>query len=135
MQETANEVREKDIDRVADWFASQTPSWPKPTIDAEPDIPRARQLAISGIHGVPACLSCHSAASLGALDKPFDAPRIAGQRDYYIAKELTDFREGRRNNDPKQTMRKIARHLTDKDIVSVAMFLSQNPNLHEMVVP
>lgn len=135
MQETADELAVPDIPRVANWFASQTPPWPKPTIDAKADLAHARQLAISGRLGVPACLSCHSAASLGMLAEPFDAPRIAGQRDYYIAKELTDYRDGRRNNDPKRMMQKIAQRLTDTEIVSLAILLSQNPSLDDLVVP
>jgi cytochrome c553 len=135
MQQNANEIAAADIGRVADWFASQTPSWPKITIDAEPDIPLARKLAMSGVRGIPACLSCHSVAALGMLDEPFDAPRIAGQHDYYIAKELTDFRDGRRSNDPKQMMQKIAKRLTNDEIVSLSIFLSQNPGLHDLVVP
>ena len=84
---------------------------------------------------MPACLSCHSAASLGMLDEGFDAPRIAGQWDYYIAKQLTDYRDGHRTNDPKRMMRKIAQRLTDNEIMSLAILLSQNPDLHELVVP
>jgi cytochrome c553 len=135
MQQTATEVSEADIPRVADWFASQSPPWPKLTIEAEPDLARARQLAMSGVPGIPACLSCHSSASLRLLDRPIDAPRVAGQRDYYIAKELADFRGGRRGNDPEQMMSKIARQLTDADILSLAVFLSQNPDAHDAVVP
>jgi cytochrome c553 len=135
MQETAHELTKKDISRVADWFANQTAPWPKPTIDATPDIARARQLAISGAPGIQACLSCHSAASLGMLDEGFDAPRIAGQRDFYIAKELVDYRDGLRTNDPKHMMQKIAKRLTDGDIVSLAIYLCENPDLHDLVVP
>jgi cytochrome c553 len=135
MQETAHELAKKDIPRVADWFAKQTAPWPKPTIDAKPDLARARQLAISGAPGIRACLSCHSAASLGMLDEGFDAPRIAGQRDFYIAKELMDYRDGQRTNDPKHMMQKIAKRLTDSDIVSLAIYLSGNPGLHDLVVP
>ena len=135
MQETADELAKADIPRVADWFANQTAPWPKLTIDAKPNLARARQLALSGRSGIPACLSCHSAASLGMLDEPFDAPRIAGQRDYYIAKELTDYRDGRRNNDPKRMMQKIAQRLTDTEIVSLAILFSQNPSLDDLVVP
>jgi len=135
MQQTATEVAAADIGKVADWFAGQTPSWPKITIDADPDIALARRLAMSGAPGIPACLSCHSAAGLGLLDEPFDAPRIAGQRDFYIAKELTDFRDGRRSNDPKRTMQRIAQRLTDTEIVSLAVYLSRNPGLHDLVVP
>jgi cytochrome c553 len=135
MQETSHELADKDIARVADWFAEQSAPWPKPTIDAKPDLARARQLAISGAPGIRACLSCHSAASLGMLDEGFDAPRIAGQRDFYIAKELIDYRDGERTNDPKHMMQKIAKRLTDSDIESLAIYLCENPSLHELVVP
>jgi cytochrome c553 len=135
MQETTHELKKEDISRVADWFANQTAPWPTPTIDAKPDLARARQLAVLGVDGMPACLSCHSAASLGMLDEGFDAPRIAGQWDYYIAKQLTDYRDGHRTNDPKRMMRKIAQRLTDNEIMSLAILLSQNPDLHELVVP
>jgi len=132
MQKTATELDEADIPRVAEWFEGQTPPWPKPTIDAAPDLTRARQLALHGDTGIRACLSCHSAGSQRLLG---NAPRVAGQRDYYIAKELNDFREGRRLNDPKQVMNRIARRLSDAEIVSLAIFLSQNPDMHEAVVP
>ena len=135
MKQMATELNETDIPRVADWFASQTPPWPKLTIEAEPDMARARQLAMSGDAGIPACLSCHSEASLRLLDRAVDAPRLAGQRDYYIVKELNDFRDGRRGNDPDQMMSKIALRLTEADIVSLAVFLSQNPDMHDVVVP
>ena len=70
------------------------------------------------------------------LDKPIIGPRIAGQRDFYIAKELRDFRAGRRSkNDPERMMTKIARRLTDSDILGLAVFLSQNPQLHEDPYP
>ena len=48
MQQMATELAEADFQRVADWFANQTPPWPKLTIEAEPDLARARQLAMSG---------------------------------------------------------------------------------------
>jgi cytochrome c553 len=135
MVQMAGELKEEDIPRVAQWFAAQTPPWPKLTIEAEPDLARARQLALQGEPGIPACLSCHSEAALGMLDKPYDAPRLAGQRDYYIVKELHDFREGRRGNDSERIMRKIADRLTEADIVSLAVWLSQNPDMDKAVVP
>jgi cytochrome c553 len=69
------------------------------------------------------------------LDEGFDAPRIAGQRDFYIAKELIDYRDGLRTNDPKHMMQKIAKQLTDSDIVSLAIYLCENPDLHDLVIP
>ncbi len=135
MQKMATELDEADIPRVAEWFTGQTPPWPRLTMEAAPDLARARQLAMHGDARISACLSCHSAASPRLLGRSVDAPRVAGQRDYYIAKQLNDFREGRRDNDPNQMMTKIARRLGSADIVSLAIFLSQNPDLHEAVVP
>jgi cytochrome c553 len=131
MQKTATEIKEADIPRVAKYFAAQTPPWPKPTIETEIDLGRARTLAIKGAAGMDACLSCHSEAQLGLLDDPIIAPRIAGQRDFYIAKQLREYRDGLRKNDPDQIMTKIARRLSDADIIGLAVFLSQNPQLHE----
>lgn len=132
MQKTATEVKEADIPRVAKYFSEQTPPWPKRTIEGEIDLAHARKLAIKGTKGMDACLSCHSEAQIGLLDKPIIAPRVAGQRDFYIAKELRDYRDGRRSkNDPDQIMTKIARRLSDADIIGLAVFLSQNPQLHK----
>ena len=131
MERMATELEEKDIPQVADWFSKQEAPWPKPTIDAELEFARARQLATAGANGSPGCLSCHSAASPYLYDRPYVAPRLAGQRDYYIAKQLRDFRDGRRGNDPDDIMRKIVLRLTDAEINSLSVYLSQNPALHE----
>jgi cytochrome c553 len=127
MHKTATEVDAADYPRVAEWFVGQRPAWPKPTIDGEPDFARARQLADKGDGQTDGCLSCHSAAGFNA-DDPKLTPRIAGQRDWYLAKELFDYRDGRRGA-PGDVMVKIARRLSDGDIRSLAIYLSQNPNL------
>ena len=131
MQVMASELTETDIGRVADWFATQTPAWPELTIEPPADLARARQLATVGLDGIPACVSCHSAAAPALAGSEIVAPRLAGQRDFYIAKQLTDFRAGNRDNDPKEMMRNIANRLSDADITALAVFLSQTPELHE----
>lgn len=135
MSKTATELAEGDIPRVAEWFAKQTPPWPKPTMETPDDLTRARTLALKGGDGLPACLSCHSTAALGLMDLAVPASRIAGQRDFYLARQLIAFRDGGRDNDPKSVMRKIALRLSDADIAGLAVFLSQNPALHDEVVP
>ena len=42
-----------------------------------------------------------------------DAPTIAGQSEFYLAKALREFREGRREN---EMMSVVAKTLTDEDI-------------------
>ena len=135
MQKMASELTEADVPRVAAWFAGQSPPWPGLTMEPPGDLTRARTMALSGVDGMPACLSCHSTSALGLADFSVPASRIAGQRDYYIAKQLRDYRDGRRDNDPNEMMRKIARRLSDADIDGLAVFLSQNPALHDEVVP
>lgn len=131
MQEMASELAPDDIPRVADWFSRQSPPWPDPTL-ADTVVPdRIRLLVTRGVDGIPACLGCHSAASPALANKPAVAPRIAGQWDYFIVKQLKDFRDGGRGNDADGTMRRIAKHLTDADIAGLAAFLSKNPALHE----
>lgn len=132
MQKTATEVKEEDYPRVAAWFASQTPPWPQPTLAVEPDVARVRKLLFDGANGNDACLSCHTALALGRVD----GPRIAGQRDYYIAKQLKEYRAGlRKGNDRNQMMTKIASKLSDADIADLAVYLSRNPALHDEMVP
>jgi cytochrome c553 len=132
MQKMMTGLNEGDLDRIAEWFADQMPPWPTPTLENAPDSPRVRQLAVKGGGGFPSCISCHSATAPELADRPdVEAGRIAGQRDYYIAKQLTDFRDGRRGNDAGEMMQRIARSLSDEDIAGLAAFLSQNPALHE----
>lgn len=131
MQETVTELEEKDTPRVAEWFSKQDAPWPGPTLDGEFDLVRARQLATAGEGGAPGCLACHSATSPYLYDRPVVAPRVAGQHDHYIAKQLKDFRTGRRDNDADGMMRKAAAGLTDAEILSLAAYLSQNPALHD----
>jgi cytochrome c553 len=131
MLEAATELNEADMGRVAEWFAKQTAPWPELT-DAPPsDLSRARELATKGVDGIPACVSCHSTAAPALAGSETVAPRIAGQRDFYIAKQLTEFRAGDRDNDANETMRAIAKRLSDTDIAALAAFLSQTPALHE----
>jgi len=127
MHKTATEVGIDDYPRVADWFAKQAPPWPKLTLEGEPDLARARKLANDGDGTSDGCLSCHSTTGFSA-DNPKLTPRIAGQRDWYLAKELTDYRDGRRGR-PGDDMVKIAKRLSDGDIRALAVYLSQNPNL------
>jgi cytochrome c553 len=126
MQATVTEIAEDDFPLVARWFAGQTPPWPDQTLEADADAPRIRQIAVHGVKGAPGCLSCHHAypTEVGAEV----VPRIAGQRDFYIAKQLMDYRDGKRGG---VAMQLIAKELSDSDIGGLAVFLSRNPALHE----
>jgi cytochrome c553 len=58
------------------------------------------------------CARCHPASGNFATT---ESSRIAGQHRDYVAKQLRDFRDGRRTNDAGD-MHRIARSLTDANI-------------------
>lgn len=72
--------------------------------------------------GMPACIGCHSPDGAGLAAAGF--PKIGGQHAAYVAKQLTDFREGNRTNDgDSMIMRGIAAKLSNKDIEAVSSFI------------
>lgn len=64
--------------------------------------------------GAPACAACHGADGHGSDDGQF--PAIAGLDAAYLAKQIADFKAGRRVND---TMAPIAEMLTDAEVAAV----------------
>ncbi len=128
MQKMMTELEDADLARIAEWFASQSPPWPQPTLEVTFDAGRVQALAVKGVDGMDACISCHSSHP---VDSAAAGPRIAGQRDFYLAKQLLDYRDGRRDNGRSSAMQKIAKRLTDSEISGLAIYLSQNPELHE----
>ena len=73
--------------------------------------------------GVPACSGCHSPTGKG--NAPAGYPRLGGQYAEYTEKQLRAFRGGERTNDgDQQTMRQIAEHMTDAEIIAVANYIA-----------
>ncbi|AKQ57041.1 c-type cytochrome [Bordetella hinzii] len=68
------------------------------------------------------CASCHGARGEGAAQ----TPRLAGLPAEYLAKQLRDFAAGARAN---ESMRYIARQLSDADIETVARYYAGLPPL------
>ena len=56
-------------------------------------------------------------------------PRLAGQKNKYIIKQLHDFRSG----DRKGTMNDMAKDLTDPEIIALAAYFSSKPTLSHRV--
>ncbi|MBW6389745.1 c-type cytochrome [Billgrantia antri] len=71
------------------------------------------------------CVACHQANGSGKhIDGAESWPRLAGQNAGYIAKQLQDFKAGRRQN---ATMQPFANMLDDQQIADVAAYYSQLP--------
>lgn len=77
--------------------------------------------AKSGVYG---CINCHGESGKGKSASVSAFPVIGGQHRDYLIKQLTEFRDGARANDPAGMMSGVAKNLTDKEIQSVAEYLS-----------
>jgi cytochrome c553 len=64
------------------------------------------------------CQTCHG---LDGKAKIPEAPNLAGQSDFYLAKALKDYRSGARKND---MMSLVAQTLKDNDIDDLAAYYS-----------
>ncbi|MBF8778723.1 c-type cytochrome [Pseudomonas fulva] len=112
---------DQDLADIAAWFASQ-----KGSIGAaDPNlVERGRGLFNGGDleTGMPACIGCHAPDGAGLALASF--PRLGGQHSQYVAKQLTDFREGTRVNDgDAMIMRTIAARLSNKDIEALSSYI------------
>lgn len=75
------------------------------------------------------CVACHGARGEG--NDTIGAPALAGQDAAYLARQLANFRAGRRGYDPGDTggvtMRSVATMLSDADIHSLAVHYGSLP--------
>ena len=79
------------------------------------------------------CNTCHGPGSNG-VGGVF--PALAGQYAPYLIKQLQDFRQGVRGNDPQQLMSTVALRMTDAEIAAVAAYLeSVSPTSTQGVNP
>ncbi|MBU2923782.1 cytochrome c [Colwellia sp. 4_MG-2023] len=62
------------------------------------------------------CAACHGAEGVSAI--PI-YPNLAGQKEAYLAKQLTDFKSGKRD---EPTMKGMAAALSDEDIADLAAY-------------
>ncbi|MCW8832079.1 MAG: cytochrome c [Colwellia sp.] len=62
------------------------------------------------------CSACHGTAGISAVPT---YPNLAGQKEAYTAKQLKDFKSGKRN-DP--TMKGMVAALSDADIANLAAY-------------
>jgi len=114
-------LSDQDLADLAAYFASQKGS----VGAADPKVvARGEELFRGGKldQGMPACTGCHSPNGAGNAAAGF--PHLGGQHAQYIAKQLTDFREGNRTNDGDTlVMRSIAAKLSNKDIEAVSNYV------------
>lgn len=64
------------------------------------------------------CIQCHGDAGNGNPEQK--APRISGQHDWYVIKQITDFKSGVRKN---PAMLPFISKLTEQDIKDLAAYI------------
>lgn len=74
--------------------------------------------------GVYACVNCHGENGKGKSESVSVFPVIGGQHRDYLVKQLKEFRDGARANDPAGMMAAVAKKLSDKEIEALAEYLS-----------
>jgi cytochrome c553 len=97
------------------------------TLKSPASSPTIKGDAAAGKAAYAICASCHGANGEG--NKALNAPAIAGQNDWYIVRQLYNFKNGIRGADPKdsygQQMRPMAMTLPDdKAINNIAAYIS-----------
>ena len=114
-------MSEQDMADIAAYFASQNMS----VGAADPALVKAGEALFRGgklAEGMPACTGCHSPNGAGNDAAGF--PQLGGQHAQYVAKQLTDFREGNRTNDgDSMMMRSVAAKLSNKAIQAISSYI------------
>lgn len=118
MQAITTEIELADLPAIANYFAS-LPS-PPPFDEEGSDTAAGAALFRQGRGSIPACLSCHGG---GGPALPA-APWLEAQHADYLAKQLTDFKNGDRTNDPDGVMRAVAAQLSTGDIAALSIFIA-----------
>jgi cytochrome c553 len=119
----------EDAKDIASYFQSQKVA-KDPIVPPDPNLVKQGEKlftqgnATSGVYG---CINCHGERGSGKGEHITQFPRISSQHRDYIIKELKDFREGKRSNDPAGMMGDIAKKLSDAEIRAVAEYLAAQP--------
>ena len=119
MQGMAAMLSDDDMRNVAAWLASQKA---KEGFAKDKDlVALGERIYRGGIQDrhIAACAGCHSPNGAGI---PVQYPRLSGQHADYTVKQLTDFRDGKRGNNPQ--MRDVAAKLNDREIKAVADYIA-----------
>lgn len=84
---------------------------------------QADMIDTSGLQPWEGCALCHSLDGVSRMPR---FPKLAGQEADYIAKQLRDFRAGRRDNDGEQ-MQASAAALPAAEVEAVAQYFAELP--------
>ncbi|WP_413718696.1 c-type cytochrome [Silicimonas sp. MF1-12-2] len=110
MVQIVTELTEEDIPVVVEWFASQEPPEPVSGEDTE---------AGKSLYQAENCADCHEDLSLAP-----GTPHLTSQHAGYLAKQMSDFRDGRRATGGSALQHGPLMTASDNDIAAIAAYLS-----------
>ena len=117
MSSMAAQLSDDDIRNLGAFYGSlPLPKTPVPPDDA----PEATKLGEQAVHAMR-CANCHG-SQLEGLE---NMGRLAGQREAYLYKALTDFKSGQRMPTAAVSMAEILYPLDDTQLKAVAHYLSR----------
>ena len=114
MQPIVEQLNNEDIRNLGAYFASLTPA--KAKTDENPDLSAKGAQAAAGRR----CASCHTDNYAGGKA----VPRVAGQREDYLAKALRDYKSSVRSGGGMAAMASIAFSLSEEEIEALAHYLA-----------
>ena len=106
-------LNDEDMHHLADYYNFQSPARKPANVNAE-QAALGKKLAED-----LQCASCHQPGYKGLNE----FPRLARQKQPYLAKQLKDYRDGARTND-NGVMAATAKNLSDEQIEALAHYLS-----------
>ncbi|MES2979365.1 MAG: c-type cytochrome [Pseudomonadota bacterium] len=119
MQGMAAGLTDEDMKNIAFWAASKKS---KPGFAKDKDlVVLGERIYRGGIaeRQIAACAGCHNPTGAG---NPAQFPRLAGQHAEYTAAQLTNFREGARQNNLQMTQ--VAAKLNDREIRALSDYIA-----------
>lgn len=121
----ARAVADEDLLDIAAYFSSQ----PRVKGDGKPAPPAVLRLVTQGdpARGIPACVSCHGAESLGQALPGLTVPLLAGQEYQYLLTQFGEWRNGWRADSPDGSMVRIAKALTEAEVNELSQYFASLP--------
>ena len=119
MKGFASALSDEDMKNIAWWVTAK---------QAKPGFAKDKELVSMGERiyrggiqerNIAACAGCHSPNGAGI---PAQYPRLSGQHADYTAKQLVEFRDGKRANSIQMTQ--VAAKLNDKEIKAVSDYIA-----------
>jgi cytochrome c553 len=123
MQPIAKGLSEAEIKNLAAYFALLPPVANANVQLSATNFELGKAIAKKGMwdKGMPACFACHGPSGRGVGES---FPGITNQGKTYLVQQLQAWKTGTRKNDPNQLMATVAKKLTQKEMDSVAEYLS-----------